>query len=110
MSKADYFFDKYVYKTARGYNHSSIFDVYKNPSTRKRAVWDRICMRHSFVAVLSATCQFFTVGYIDVVDGHAMFTADTGINEYTKVLDQHDLARVHLKLDENWRLTWLMQQ
>ena len=99
-------FDTWCKCVREGYTQS-IYDFYSKPSSRKVSIYERICREKSNVRILSATCQFFTVGYREHEQGDGKYTykfvVETAYNTYTAPVHLHDLHAKGLEISTNYK-------
>lgn len=87
---------------------STIYEAYKCPSSNKIREYALIKQdkNNHGVSVMSATCQFFSAGYVREEDGKLWFVYNTG--RYKHVLDLSgnrawlDMAYEHLSANQEW--------
>lgn len=87
---------------------STIYEAYKCPSrikVRKYAIIKQD-KHNRGVSVMSATCQFFSAGYVREEDGKLWFVYNTGRNKYVLDLSGNqtwlDMAYEHLSGNQEW--------
>jgi len=96
------YYDSYMHA-----KHRTIFSAYKCPSAAKKSAWAAIVMQSESKAegftILSHNCQFFTVGYLAIINNIPYLVVVIPYHKYgvRLTVDEYRAAREYNLLNVN---------